>query len=462
MTFISYAQNFEDIVLWRALRDVKDGFYIDVGAADPEEDSVTRAFYEKGWTGINIEPSDEHYARLVEARPRDLNLKTVVGRTAGAATFHVVEGSGLSTLDPAIAERHRQSGWNIRTETIPVLTLTQICDSHPHGVIHFLKVDVEGAEAEVLAGLDLDRIRPWIIVVEATEPNSTTSTRGNWEHLITGRGYDFVYFDGLNCFYLAAEKSDLKERFAAPPNVFDDFLRISELRLRQISAQSAAELKGAREHAQGLEKRLEILQQEIANRDATLAAETEKVRNLGGQVRNLEKHHQHDKLVIRNLESVVQKLRSALAQGHGLEARLQREAAHSSGLQAQLDGVQAELRRQADRADALEYQLRAIYRSDSWRLTRPIRVASKRIRRILLALRGRPADHLLIAEEALLTMVSAAGDTAARLPDGTASPNGTPPSAAADGAIMDRDEASLPPSARPVFRRIAARVRHTA
>jgi hypothetical protein len=60
MRFISYAQNNEDVLLWRALGHVQDGFYIDVGASDPVEHSVTRAFYDAGWRGINIEPLPAH------------------------------------------------------------------------------------------------------------------------------------------------------------------------------------------------------------------------------------------------------------------------------------------------------------------------------------------------------------------------------------------------------------------
>jgi hypothetical protein len=47
MSFVSYAQNFEDVMLWRALRDIKGGFYIDVGANSPGMDSVTKAFYDR-------------------------------------------------------------------------------------------------------------------------------------------------------------------------------------------------------------------------------------------------------------------------------------------------------------------------------------------------------------------------------------------------------------------------------
>src|SRR5439155_713143 len=54
--FVSYAQNGEDFTLWCALHDVDAGTYIDIGAYDPDIDSVTRAFYDRGWSGINIEP----------------------------------------------------------------------------------------------------------------------------------------------------------------------------------------------------------------------------------------------------------------------------------------------------------------------------------------------------------------------------------------------------------------------
>ena len=64
MSFISYAQNYEDVTLYRALRGVARGFYIDVGANDPINDSVTCAFYQRGWRGINLEPSAQWHARL--------------------------------------------------------------------------------------------------------------------------------------------------------------------------------------------------------------------------------------------------------------------------------------------------------------------------------------------------------------------------------------------------------------
>ncbi|WP_048863371.1 FkbM family methyltransferase, partial [Acidisphaera rubrifaciens] len=95
MTLVSYAQNFEDVLLWRALGDVAGGFYIDAGAWHPDTDSVTRLFHDHGWRGINIEPVAEHHARLAAARPRDLCLNVALGATEGTATLHAVAGTGL-------------------------------------------------------------------------------------------------------------------------------------------------------------------------------------------------------------------------------------------------------------------------------------------------------------------------------------------------------------------------------
>ncbi len=73
MTFVSYAQNFEDVMLWRALNGIERGFYIDVGTADPDTDTVTRAFYDRGWSGINIEPVAVSMRRIAATRLRDIN-----------------------------------------------------------------------------------------------------------------------------------------------------------------------------------------------------------------------------------------------------------------------------------------------------------------------------------------------------------------------------------------------------
>jgi hypothetical protein len=104
-------------------------------------------------------------------------------------------------------------------------TLSSILSRNRVEVIHFLKIDVEGAERAVLSGMDLSAIRPWIILVESTIPNSPIENYLEWESLITSKDYKYVYFDGLNRYYIAEEHDDLRRHFHVPPNVFDDFIQ---------------------------------------------------------------------------------------------------------------------------------------------------------------------------------------------------------------------------------------------
>src|SRR5262249_40189981 len=89
----SYAHIGEDLRLWRALWRVRRGTYIDVGAHDPEHLSVTKLFYDRGWSGINIEPVPSSFERIARARLRDVNLCVAASDTEGEAVLHQVAGS---------------------------------------------------------------------------------------------------------------------------------------------------------------------------------------------------------------------------------------------------------------------------------------------------------------------------------------------------------------------------------
>jgi FkbM family methyltransferase len=228
MSFVSYAQNREDVLLRRALSEVAQGFYVDVGAQDPDENSVTKAFYEAGWRGINIEPVNHWYEKLVSARPEDINICTMAGTSGQSAEFFEIEGTGLSTADKAQAEIHRNAGFSVTQTTVTTTRLDALLARHDVGVIHFLKVDVEGSEDDVLRSIDLRTWRPWIIVVEATVPLSQELADNTWQEYLEAASYEFVYFDGLNKYFVSEEKSDLKKAFSTPVNNFDEYITAGE------------------------------------------------------------------------------------------------------------------------------------------------------------------------------------------------------------------------------------------
>jgi hypothetical protein len=88
--------------------------------------------------------------------------------------------------------------------------------------IDFLKIDVEGAEPDVIAGLDLARHRPRVILVEAINPNNPDAAVDSWEPALLAAAYRFVYFDNLNRFYVASEHAAaLVQRFPPEPLAWD-------------------------------------------------------------------------------------------------------------------------------------------------------------------------------------------------------------------------------------------------
>jgi len=220
---ISYAQRFEDLYLMRCFAGRDEGFYIDIGSGHPVYDNMSFAFYLKGWNGVTVEPNP-WLARLTRAvRPRDRHLETLVGAAAGEATFYVVNDfHGLSTMieDHARAAQS-QFGKASKALVVPVTTLRELCEQHVPRTFDFLKVDVEGAEQDVLLNGDWQSYRPKVVVVEALAPYTMTPAWAAWEPFLAKHGYRYVWFDTLNRYYVAEEADELARCFETAPASFD-------------------------------------------------------------------------------------------------------------------------------------------------------------------------------------------------------------------------------------------------
>jgi FkbM family methyltransferase len=271
MKFTSYAQNFEDVMLWQALQDVQSGFYIDIGAWSPDLDSVTRSFYERGWSGINVEPNLDFNSELQRRRPRDQNLRLAIGDSEGSFTMNFLGNPGLSTLDYEIAKQHQQAGWSLVRQEVQVKTLATVWGQHvPNGQdVHFLKVDVEGLEEAVLRGNDWTIRRPWVVIVEATLPMSQVETHEIWEPILHNANYIFAYADGLNRFYVANEHKELLPAFRYPPNVFDDFVLNDKLNADMEAQKAEARAQQAEARAQQAEAKAQLAVAQTQRTEAT-------------------------------------------------------------------------------------------------------------------------------------------------------------------------------------------------
>ena len=325
MTLVSHAQNFEDVLLWRALGHIENGRYVDIGAQDPVVDSVSLAFYERGWRGVHVEPSAEYAALLRQSRPEETVIEAVVGEQAGLVTFFEIPGTGISTGQAEIAEFHAKNGWKPRKISVPSVRLEEVF-AEIDGEIHWLKIDVEGMEREVLESWRASERRPWVVLVEATYPTSQIRTEQAWIDQLSDRGYEAVFFDGISQYFVHRARKEIAGKFNASINIFDDFVvaphHFSAIRLRERIDGLDKALRRSADMADGLETQLAEAEQRRLRSEAARATALDQL--VGAQQTHaaLQETFKRERAEAEQRQSKIQEdLRTALDRASGAEAQ---------------------------------------------------------------------------------------------------------------------------------------------
>ncbi len=275
---ITYAQNREDLIIGGFLKHIKNGFYVDVGANDPDVFSVTRRFYMSGWRGINIEPSQKLYTRLALKRTRDINLMIGVGSTNKKELFREYpKGDGLSTFSESMKKAYEKSGYEPAREyvdiTVPIRTLASVFEEYSVDKIDFLKIDIEGYEYEAIIGNNWKKYRPTLLCIEANHVDK------DWRPFLMEQGYHLVFFDGLNEYYIANESEKLAKDFVYSEAVLNrdyispqlyETLRSNKGEVRKLNDDMAIKhqsLIASLEYSTKLEQQIRDIHQRLGEQD---------------------------------------------------------------------------------------------------------------------------------------------------------------------------------------------------
>ena len=166
--------------MWRLFKDQDVGTYIDVGANDPLNNSVSRIFYEQGW---HVEPVRHFYDQHCDLRPLSDNFPFAVSseERVGSQSFYQFGNDGLSSLRQPTSLIQPGVMAHLSEVKVEVITLKTIIESLALSSIDFIKMDIEGEEFNALQGLDLGHLGncelPKVMIFEMAQQNSSIASQ---------------------------------------------------------------------------------------------------------------------------------------------------------------------------------------------------------------------------------------------------------------------------------------------
>lgn len=231
--FNKYAQTGEDSIVRFIFGmlgyGAKEVTYLDIGANHARELSNTYYFYQKGASGVLVEADPNLIPELQIFRRRDVILNRCISDVSDETVdFYVMSNDGLSSqnrdsIDHAFSvDKDVQVVQVVRVKTITIQEILKEYFAQPPML---LSIDVEGCEMLVLRGIDFEKCRPVVIVVETIPYENALVVGEKNEELISfmqEKGYVEYAFTGVNSIFIDKERLGKKEiRIAKNPDGFD-------------------------------------------------------------------------------------------------------------------------------------------------------------------------------------------------------------------------------------------------
>ncbi len=199
---ISFSQEGEDMLLHRIFERQEKGLYVDIGAHHPFRFSNTYKLYQRGWTGLCIDPNPDVKKIFNEYRPKDVFLEMGVASQEQKLRYYRYKHPANNTCDEELVKQ-RQRVKPVDAIEIEVKPLRDLLPSllAPAQTIDLMSIDVEGFDYDVLTSNDWDVFHPEWLVVECAHESIDDLIKSDIHNYLVTKDYKLVSKLYKSCFY---------------------------------------------------------------------------------------------------------------------------------------------------------------------------------------------------------------------------------------------------------------------
>jgi FkbM family methyltransferase len=184
----------------------KNNTFVEAGGSDPEDQNNTSLLEKNGWGGLIVEPKTNFNQKYKDMRGNSIleNFVLVSNDYSG----ETIDGDFRHHMMGGVINIH---GLDWRPQTYPCTQLSKLLKKHTISEVHFLSLDVEGYEKEVLKGVNFDEVFIHLIVVECHLKNNIRDSFGFLEDFEFKKTYEIsqhdFYFNKKSKFFTETLKN---------------------------------------------------------------------------------------------------------------------------------------------------------------------------------------------------------------------------------------------------------------